>query len=420
MSAEMPLRERIAAVLAQHDPLHAGDHGGDLPAAYAVEADEIADVLGGVAADADQCAGVVWTVIARSVGTDVAGPVAAYADVGADVAALVEDAAADPPQALDEELELDEALADPLAVAILAVLIEHDPAPPRDPDEEAEAGLRDQDEELRYQDAALELVDVIASAPASAEVERATARVLEARFERVERARLAHAAAELAELAPLAELLRASLPEHELPHVAWRPSDPLAAGILAVLERHDPEGIVAAGEDHAYRSEAEELAELLREGDASGAQCGVAAWTVLRRFAATDERTPIARYAPVGADVAQLVVLHGELVDRDPSLVEPQMPAVEDLLAGEPLALRVLELIVEHDPLGFAAGGGAELEYLGDARLLAVLVADGPDRSECQVLAWKVLAEPNCGPFGGAVGRYRALGAALARLVRTR
>ena len=413
MSAEMPLRERIAAVLAQHDPLHAGDHGGDLEAAYAVEADEIADVLGGVAADPDQCAGVVWTVIARSVGVDVAGPVAAYADVGADVAALVESAGGEPPPPLEEELELDEALADPLAVAILAVLIEHDPAPARDAADEAE-------EELRYQAAALELVDVIAAAPSSAEVERATARVLGARFPRVERVRLVHAAAELAELAPLADLLRASLPERELPHVAWRPSDPLAAGILAVLERHDPEALAAAGEEHAYRSEAEELAELLREGDVTAAQCGVAAWTVLRRFVAVEERTPIDGYGPVGDDVAQLVVLHRELLDRDPSLVEPVMPAVEDLLAGEPLALRVLELIVEHDPLGFAAGGGAELEYLGDARLLAVLLAEGPGRSECQVLAWKILAEPTCGPFGGAVGRYRALGAALARLVRTR
>jgi hypothetical protein len=412
MSGEMPLRERIAAVLAQHDPLHAGDHGGDLEAAYAVEADEIADVLGGIAADADQCAGVVWTVIARNVGTDVAGPLAAYADVGADVAALVEHAAAEAVPALDEDLELDEALADPLAVAILAVLIEHDPAPACDAAEEAE-------DELRYEGAALELVDVLASAPASAEVERAAARVLGARFARVERSRLVHAAAELAELAPLAELLRATLPEHELPAVTWRPSDPLAAGILAVLERHDPEGLAAGGEPHAYRSEAEELGELLCDGGVSAAQCAVAAWTVLRRFAG-EERTQIAGYAPVGAEVAQLVVVYRELAERDPGLVEPQMPAVEDLLVGEPLALRVLELIVEHDPLGFAAGGGAELEYLGDARLLAVLLADGPDRSECQVLAWKVLAEPNRGPFGGAVGRYRALGAALARLVRTR
>ena len=410
MSAQMPLRERIAAVLAQHDPLHAGEHGGDLEAAYAVEADEIADVLGGVVADADQCAGVVWTVIARSVGVDVAGPVEAYADVGADVAALVEGSAGEPP-ALDDELDLEETLEDPLAVAILAVLIEHDPAPPSGAGDDAE-------EELRYQAAALDLVDVLAAAPAAAEVERDRERprgALRPRRPRPARprrrgARRARAARRPAPCQPARARAAA---RGVAPERSARRGRARRAGATrprgAARRRRGPR-LPRRGRG-------------ARRAPARGRRHGGAVrCRRLDRPAALRGprgRTPIDGYAAVGDDIAQLVALHRELVERDPSLVEPVMPAVEDLLASEPLALRVLELIVEHDPLGFAAGGGAELEYLGDARLLAVLLADAPGRSECQVLAWKVLAEPNCGPFGGAVGRYRALGAALARLVRT-
>jgi len=243
--------------------------------------------------------------------------------------------------------------------------------------------------------------------------------VLGRHFARVESGRLAAVCHELRELSTLAELVRAELPERDLPSLHWRPADPLAAGILAVLERHDRVSLLAAGVDGAYREEAEEIAELMREATPSGDRCAVVAWTVLRRWTSPEEAGPIDAFLPLGEDISRLAALHAELMERDPELLASVAPSAQALLAAEPRALHVLGLLVEHDPLGFSTAEDAELQYVPDARELAARLVGRPGPQECQVLAWKVLAEPSCGPFGGAVGRYRELGDALARLVRT-
>ena len=81
---------------------------------------------------------------------------------------------------------------------------------------------------------------------------------------------------------------------------------------------------------------------------------------------------------------------------------------VDEQLAQEPLARRVHELLVDHDPFGLGEPDGAD--YVPYARELAQRIQAGsPSAGYCQVLAWKVLTEP-WGGLGGSLGRFRELG----------
>ena len=183
------------------------------------------------------------------------------------------------------------------------------------------------------------------------------------------------------------------------------PPDPFAAGILALLERHDP----APGESPGgYVAEAEDLADLLREAEPDSVHCAAIAWTVVRRWTSARDAGGIDLYVPLGRELGRLLELYRELENDNPALLAPADRDGAVQLAGEPLARRVHGLLVDHDPFGLGEPDGAD--YVPYARELAQRIQTGsPSAGYCQVLAWKVLTEP-WGGLGGSLGRFRELG----------
>ena len=183
------------------------------------------------------------------------------------------------------------------------------------------------------------------------------------------------------------------------------PPDPFAAGILALLERHDP----APGESPGgYVAEAEDLADLLREAEPDSVHCAAIAWTVVRRWTSARDAGSIELYGALGRELGRLLELYRELEDQNPALLAPADRDGAVQLAGEPLARRVHVLLVDHDPFGLGEPDGAD--YVPYARELAQRIQTGsPSAGYCQVLAWKVLTEP-WGGLGGSLGRFRELG----------
>ena len=207
----------------------------------------------------------------------------------------------------------------------------------------------------------------------------------------------------------LAEFVRIELDPVEIaagPSVAMEaPPDPFAAGILALLERHDP----APGESPGgYVAEAEDLADLLREAEPDSVHCAAIAWTVVRRWTSARDAGGIELYGALGRELGRLLELYRELEDQNPALLAPADRDGAVQLAGEPLARRVHVLLVDHDPFGLGEPDGAD--YVPYARELAQRIQTGsPSAGYCQVLAWKVLTEP-WGGLGGSLGRFRELG----------
>jgi hypothetical protein len=401
------LRDRIAQILVRHDPLRAAeDPGCDLSEVYLVEADELAILLAGSGIDAASCASVVWCVLTANAGAEDAGRLERYGLIGADVAAVVAGSIAIGEQAGEDEEEVayDELPADPIALAVLAILDDRDPAGVDDTPSDDPLG-----DDLRYVAAAEDIAEALQTVePDAAACTRLARDILETRFGSLHRARLAAVGVELAELVVLAEFVRTELDPVELgggsPTVEL-PSDPFAAGILALLERHDP----APGDSPGgYLAEAEDLADLLREAEPDSVHCAAIAWTVVRRWTSARDAGGIELYGDLGRELGRLLELYREMEKDNPDLLEPAARDGSEQLAQEPLARRVHELLVDHDPFGLGEPDGAD--YVPYARELAQRIQAGsPSAGYCQVLAWKVLTEP-WGGLGGSLGRFRELG----------
>jgi hypothetical protein len=401
------LRDRIAEILVRHDPLRqAEDPGCDLSEVYLVEADELAILLAGSGIDAASCASVVWCVLTANAGAEDAGRLERYGLIGADVAAVVAGSTAISDQEGEDEDEVayDELPADPIALAVLAILDDRDPAGVDDTPSDDPLG-----DDLRYVAAAEDIAEALQGVDADAAACTRLARdILETRFGSLHRARLAAVGVELAELVVLAEFVRVELDPVELAAGAppvQQPSDPFAAGILALLERHDP----APGESPGgYLAEAEDLADLLREAEPDSVHCAAIAWTVVRRWTSARDAGGIELYGGLGRELGRLLELYREMEKDTPELLAPARSEGSAQLAGEPLARRVHELLVDHDPFGLGEPDGAD--YVPYARELAQRIQAGsPSAGYCQVLAWKVLTEP-WGGLGGSLGRFRELG----------
>jgi hypothetical protein len=401
------LRDRIAEILVRHDPLRqAEDPGCDLTEVYLVEADELAILLAGSGIDAASCASVVWCVLTANAGAEDAGRLERYGMIGADVAAVVAGSApvSDPDAEEEDEVAYDELPAEPIALAVLAILDDRDPAGVDDTPSDDPLG-----DDLRYVAAAEDIAEALQGVDADAAACTRLARdILETRFGSLHRARLAAVGVELAELVVLAEFVRAELDPVEIaagtPPMQL-PSDPFAAGILALLERHDP----APGESPGgYLAEAEDLADLLREAEPDSVHCAAIAWTVVRRWTSARDAGGIELYGSLGRELGRLLELYQEMEKGNPELLAPARNDGSAQLAGEPLARRVHELLVDHDPFGLGEPDGAD--YVPYARELAQRIQAGsPSAGYCQVLAWKVLTEP-WGGLGGSLGRFRELG----------
>jgi hypothetical protein len=408
----MSLRDAIGEILVRHDPLGVGDDPAcDLTDAYSVEADELADLLAGTPLGAGDCASVIWAVIASAVGPVEAGPLGRYGMIGADIAAVIGDHPADEVPVADDDDDTgddDELPNDPVVIAVLAILDDRDPAGVADDPEKPV-----HDDEMRYaaasEDIAGGLFDITATAEVCAQLARD---VLEPQFGTLASDRLRDVGADLAELADLAEYVRIELAIVEAdpgPRPAEEPADPFCAGLLALLARHDP--AVHGEAAGAYLTEAEEIAELLRDSEPDSNHDAAVCWAVVRRWCAGAAGHDIDTYLPLGRDVAYLLELYRELAASHPELVEPTPADGAARLAGEPLALRVHDLLLRHDPFGLVETGEPDTaDYVPYARELAVRLADGsPNAGWCQVLAWKVLTEP-WGGLGGSLGRFRDLG----------
>ncbi len=407
------LRDHIAQILVRHDPLRAAeDPGCDLEEVYLVEADELATLLAGSDLDAESCASVAWVVLTGNAGPEDAGPIARYGAIGADLVAVLDGSQA--PGGADEagdedELALDDLPSDPIALAVLAILDDRDPAGVDD----GQAPPESLDHEVRYLTAAEEIADQLPGGAADAATCTRLARgVLEPRFGSLHRARLAAVGVELAELVHLQDFVRSELEDVDL-EAAYRgipepAQDPFSAGIRALLERHDP---AVGGSPGAYLAEAEDLADLLREAEPDSVHCAAIAWAIVRRWTSAADAGGIERYVELGRELARLLEMYRELAGAMPGLLETPEPDGATLLAGEPLAARVHAVLCDHDPFGLGEPGS--VDYVPYARELAQRLQVGsPDAGFCQVLAWKVLTEP-WGGLGGSLGRFRELGREL-------
>ena len=174
-------------------------------------------------------------------GSEDAGRLERYGLIGADVAAVVAGTVAIGEALADEDDDVayDELPADPIALAVLAILDDRDPAGVDDAPSEDPLG-----DDLRYVAAAEDIAEALQGVDSDAAACTRLARdILETRFGTLHRARLAAVGVELAELVVLAEFVRTELDPVKIgaggPSVEL-PSDPFAAGILALLERHDP------------------------------------------------------------------------------------------------------------------------------------------------------------------------------------
>jgi hypothetical protein len=408
------LRDRIAQILVRHDPLRAAeDPGCDLEEVYLAEADELAMLLAGSDLGAESCASVVWAVLAGNSGPDEAGPIVRYGPIGADLAAVLDGSQAtadlDEDDHDDDELALDSLPTDPIALAVLAILDDRDPAGVDD----AQPTADPLEDEVRYLSAAEEIADQLIGTPPDAASCTLLARgVLETRFGGLHRARLAAVGVELAELVHLQDFVRSELDDVDL-EATYRGipepvQEPFSAGIRALLERHDP---AIGGSPGAYLAEAEDLADLLRDAEPDSVHCAAIAWTVVRRWTSAADAGGIDRYGELGRDLGRLVEMYRELAGAMPGLLETPAADGATLLVGEPFAGRVYTLLCDHDPFGLGEADG--VDYVPYARELAQrLQAGSPGAGFCQVLAWKVLTEP-WGGLGGSLGRFRELGREL-------
>jgi hypothetical protein len=358
---------------------------------------------------------VVWTVLAGNAGADEAGPVSSYMPIGADVsAANVGSVPMGRLDDLDPDDEFEDAVgelpADPIVLAVLAILDDRDPAcvEAEDP---ADEGLLD--DQLRYVGAAEEIARGLPDGAADPAGCTQIARdVLEGEFGGLHRSRLAAVGVDLAELVALQDHVRAELDAIELdalPGLMPPPADPFCAGVLQLLLRQDP--LDAGDTPGAYVAEAEEIAELIRGIEPDSVHCTAIAWAVIRRWSSAASTGPISAYGDLGGRLAHLVELYRELEAGNPELIAPSRSTVAELLRAEPLASRVHTALIDHDPFGLVGAGDAEpTDYVPYARELAFRLRGGsPSAGWCQVLAWKVLTEP-WGGLGGSLGRFRELG----------
>jgi hypothetical protein len=409
-----PLREQIAEILVRHDPLRiAEEPGSDLEDAYLIEADEIAELVAGSELGVEECASVVWTVLAGNAGADEAGPVSRYVAIGADVSAVTA-GSAPLPRADDLDDDFDEVggelPSDPVVLAVLAILDDRDPACVESDSSMDESLVDDQ---LRYVAAAEDIARALPESAADPIVCTSLARdVLEHEFGTLHRSRLQTVGADLAELVSLQEHVRTELDQIELdslPGLMPPPADPFCAGVLQLLLREDP--LDQGDSPGAYVAEAEEIAELIRGIEPDSVHCAAITWTVVRRWSSAADTGPIAAYSGLGARMAHLVELYRELEAGNPELIAPSRSSVAELLRAEPLASRVHSALIDHDPFDLIGAGEVDAtDYVPYARELAFRLRDGsPSPGWCQVLAWKVLTEP-WGGLGGSLGRFRELG----------
>jgi hypothetical protein len=389
--------------------------GADLEDAYLIEADEITELVAGSELGVEECASVVWTVLAGNAGTDEAGPVSRYVPIGADVsAATAGSLPVGRPDDLDADDEFDDLgtdlPADPIVLAVLAILDDRDPASV-EPDPASDEGLLD--DQLRYVGSAEDIARALpeaASDPAGCtQIARA---VLEGEFGSLHRSRLAAVGVDLAELVLLQDYVRSDLDAIELdalPGLMPPPADPFCAGVMQLLLREDP--LDVGDTPGAYAAEAEEIAELVRGIEPDSVHCTAITWAVIRRWSTAANTGPISAYGDLGGRLAHLIELYRELEAGNPELIAPSRASVAELLRAEPLASRVHSALIDHDPFGLVGAGDADpTDYVPYARELALrLGAGSPSAGWCQVLAWKVLTEP-WGGLGGSLGRFRELG----------
>ena len=272
------LREGILEALVAHDPLdEASDADSD--GAYAFEANELTTILSGTAADAATCAASVWTVLGGG-----RRSLVALTTLGAAIADVLvehpydedlgdgdeedEDDEDDDGLGLDEEDDEDEAddlddveLADPVATAVLMAMITRDPYA---------LGRREGavDWHAAYAEHALDLVRHLRGS----EVGPAVLRLEELR----DVASLQPTCPTAPELELRVRLLRDDIVEIGSAAVYLRTADveraaaeldaddPLAAGIHAVLDRHDP---APDAVPDGYADIAAGVADCLREAD---------------------------------------------------------------------------------------------------------------------------------------------------------
>jgi hypothetical protein len=424
MSIPAPLRERLVAILARHDPLRSLEQpGADAEEIYGSEAEDLAYLVAGAALGPQECASVAWAVFAQRYGPDDVGPPARYGPIGADIAATVDDSDEVPEE--DDDLEdeddlFDEGPSDPLVTAVLGILDDHDPAEIDDLDIAEDDYLVTH---RRYEPAAEALADAIGRPPGDETAWTSLARdVLAGQFAAISAKRLARVGAELAELVRLADHVRADLDAVDLPALPMPqdlPGDPFCAGIVALLERFNPASVPEI-EVGTYTSVAEDIAELLRDVEPDAVHCQTVSWAMVRQWASTEEAGPIAGYAALGRELATLVEMYRELASSHPDLVEPFARDGVSFLAEEPFALKVHGVLLAHDPFDLVADDASTIDYVPYARELACRLHDGsPSAGWCQVLVWKVLTDP-WGGLGGSIGRFRELGLDLHALATHR
>ncbi len=279
------LRDGILAALVAHDPLREASDG-DAVEPYAFEADELATILAGSAADAGTCAVAVWAVL----GGAAFGHPHACAALGDEIALVLDrHPGADADPELWDEADADDAdgpdeaeyaeLGDALGTAVLMALITRDP----------------------YALGRVEMaVDWHAAyAPLAVDVVlrlRGESEPLATTIDLVRDGALGQPACPPADeldvrLQLLAEDLRevaravsyALAADDIAAEVDPDADDPLVAGVRSILERHDPAG--DAVQRSGYGDIAAGVAECLREATEADAElCARVVWTELRRW----------------------------------------------------------------------------------------------------------------------------------------
>ncbi len=413
---EASLRDSIVALLAEHDPLGVMLPGLDAEDAYGAEAEDVAEVVVGEAFLPGECAAVIWALLSRRMGAAEAGPLERFAGVGCDVAAAVaasdEVAGSYDPDEDDDDDEGPSELLDLLDTAILGILDDHDPAGIADLDISPSAHTA---AFRRYENVAVALAAPIEgeSLDAAGWAVVASALLL-AEFGTVSEAPLALVSEDLAALVPLVPFILGELPGLPPPQPAVKDEsdDPLAAGIVALLERHELMTVDGLTESTCPLV-ADEVARLVRDVPSDAAVCGAIAWAVCRQWELGGELASIAEYRAFGVDLADLTTLYRELAGQNPALAEPAVRDVAGILAREPFARAVHEAIYDADPFDLVDDDAATLDYVPYAREVAARLLGGSlSAGWSQVLAWKVLTDP-WGGLGGSIGRFRELGVAL-------
>jgi len=409
------LRAALLDLLVERDPLGVSRErdAGDIRQAYLMEADVLADLLGGSQPDLPHVTSVVWAVIAGAAGVDATGPRDAYAELGAAIAKLVRDG---PPEghetAVEAVVELDDGPGDPLVAAVNASLDDRDPLALHLSVDDASEAI----DEWPYEPIAEELVAHLDAGPRDdGRCRELASEVLEGQPAALDADAAEAFVGDLIEIVALEPYLRAELPAVEVAvDPLPRPRDPLCAGILAILARHDP---VRHDEDSPldehYLAEAEELAGLLRSGAGDVEHCASVVWAVVRQWTTAEDAGSVRRYRRIAREIVDLVALYREVASSYPELV--RAAAAEPVVLDDPLCASVLRLLSECDPADVLDGSlePSGDEYLAEAAELAARLREGvPDAAYCQVLAWRVLE-----PIGGPLRAYRDVGRELYALV---